>query len=375
MHHSCTYLNSKRFQAALCLLDKPSYIDLNKEEKQIFFNITRNYRIGSSGILVAVIEILSFTIHYMRYNNVGENMIKLGLHLKQNSASNDKCLCAFYDQPCISQAICQNLSTSAQATPKRISCKNIFICLKCPVLISNLSKNPIMARFLNALRNQFLDLQQKIDLNQMILKKQRSSLETIQKQTEGLNMEQTRQERVLKNRINRYESLLAKRDVYLHTLQKLSNIIGQISEPAKIWKTASGIMIQQILDLEAVGLLILKKGPKIQKKCYTEFFPLRLSTLIEEGVENRDYCSKLMNTDIFINLYKIYWDSNNGNKRPGPRTEEMLERCFLFSIKDYQSLTGVFIVLMKNFTSSTEELSPFFYTAARLIEEGIIVHT
>lgn len=253
--------------------------------------------------------------------------------------------------------------------------QNIIVCLKCPILLSNLANNPALSGFLSAVRSIFMGLQQKMDCNQMILNKQKFFLESIQRQTEENKLEQIEHEKNLKKRITNYEYLLAKRDMYLNTLQKLSGIFKNISRPDKIWENASKIMLNEILDLEAVGLIILENTNYDKGRSYTDLLPQRLSAFIKECLDHEDYNSRLMDTEVFISLDQIYWDSVDNPKRPGPRTEEMMERCLLFPIKDNLLLIGVFIVFMKNLTSSYKDLGLFFSTAARLIEEGILANS
>jgi hypothetical protein len=229
-----------------------------------------------------------------------------------------------------------------------------------------------LLRFFNVLGNQFLALLKKIELDQMILNKRKFSLKTIQRETEDHRMEKNRQEKALKIRINKYESLLAKKNLFLHTLQTLSTIIGQIHDDDTMWKRASLLLTNKLLDIEAVGLLILDKGCCSIKRRYTSILPESLSCLIDDCFDHEDFCLRFSEKEIYVNLYQIYWESRGIKKRPGPRTENMLERCLLFPIKENYSLVGVFIVLMNNLSSSMEELAPFFSTAARLIKEGII---
>ncbi len=266
-------------------------------------------------------------------------------------------------------------TSTLHSKQKGAFCKNIFICLKCNVLKKNLSNNPILSNFLNILKNQFVFLKQKVDLDQMILNKLKFSLERIQRQSEGLNKEQYIREKILSDRIIGYEALLAKREVYLHTLKRLSDIINKRSQPNKIWESAADILVNEIADLEGVGLIIINKDIQSCNKYYTSLVPTRLSNLIEKCIKQGDCFYKLLDKKEFLNFYQIYWECNHNKNRLGPLTQDILERSFLFPIKHHLSLEGIFIILMKNLASSVKELSAFFYIVAKLTAEGIIYNS
>jgi hypothetical protein len=211
-----------------------------------------------------------------------------------------------------------------------------------------------------------------MELDQMLLNKQRFCLENIQRESKDHWMKLGLQERMLRNRITKYECLLAKRAIYLHTLQALVTIIGQIPDPDMLWKRASGLLTGNLHDLEAPGLILFEEDCCRVKRQFMDTLPSRISVLVNTLFDQGNFCSQFEGKDIFVSLYEIYWEVRRGRKRPGPRTEEMMERCLLFPVKAHHSLAGIFIVLMKNLSSSVEECAPFFSTAARLIEEGII---
>jgi len=285
------------------------------------------------------------------------------------SLTNDRYFCTFCNQPCIYHSL---IPSSPDMKKYTSSYKDIIRCLKCPKLKANISSNPNLDIFFKTLGNHFLELLQKTELDQMILNKQKSSLENIRKKTEDHQIEQHRQERALQDMVTQCESLLTKRGVYLQTLQTLSTIIGKTPDPDKIWKRTSFLLTRRLLDLEAVGLVILKEGSSTIKQRYTALLPARLSKFIDGCFDCHRFCLWFANHEIFVSLYQVFWEGYSSQKRPGPRIEDMLERCLLFPVKAHLSLTGVFIVLMKHLSSSVEELAPFFFTAARLIEEGII---
>lgn len=283
-----------------------------------------------------------------------------------------KDMCVFYNKSCHFGHQNGTEASKPEDRAETIPYKNIIRCLTCPVLMNNISNNSKIFNFLNILKEFFTILQKKIDLDEMILKKQRFSLDSIEKASEGLYKDQIKQEGILRNKINRYESLLSQKDIYLQTLQKLSDVIGQTSESAKIWKSASHILIHEIFDLQAVGLIILRGKDTTIERLYSSLLDQKLLDLIIDGIEKRGFCTHLMGNEIYTNLYQIFWRGNDTHKRPGPRIEGMLERCFLFPVKDHQSVIGIFIVLMKSLKLSKRDYSPFFHTAARLIQEGII---
>jgi hypothetical protein len=138
-----------------------------------------------------------------------------------------------------------------------------------------------------------------------------------------------------------------------------------------MWKRASLLLTSKLLDLDAVGLLIFNMDCCSIKKRFIDPLPRSLSCLIDKCFGHEDFCLRFSEKEVFVNLCQIYWESLGSEKRPGPRTEDMLERCLLFPIKENHSLVGVFIVLMNNLSSSMEDLAPFFSTAARLIKEAI----
>lgn len=280
-------------------------------------------------------------------------------------------LCAFFNQACIYPVSSIVINSTAEIKENGASYKDIIKCLRCPILRANISSNPRLVRFFNFLGNQFLYLLKKIELDQMILNKQKFSLKNIQKVTADHRMEKDRQARILQNRINKYESLLAKRDLFLHTLQTLSTIIGQAPDPDTMWKRASLLLTSKLLDLDAVGLLIFNVDCCSIQKCFIDLLPRSLSSLIYKCFGREDFCLRFSEREVFVNLCQIYWESLGSEKRPGPRTEDMLERCLLFPIKENYSIVGVLIALMNNLSSSMEDLAPFFSTAARLIKEGL----
>lgn len=280
-------------------------------------------------------------------------------------------LCAFLNQPCIYPVSDIIISSPPEIKGSNSPYKDMIKCLRCPILRANISSNPRLLSFFNALGNQFLALLKKIELDQMILSKQKFSLKNIQRITADQSMEKDRQAMALQHRINKYETMLAKKDLFLSILQTLSTIIGQTPEPDKIWKRASLLLINKLLDLEAVGLLIFNMDCCSIKRRFIDLLPVNLSCLIDDCFDHEDFCLRFSEKEIFVNLCQIYWESRGVGKRPGPRTEDMLERCLLFPIKENHSLVGVFIVLMNNLSSPMEELAPFFSTAARLIKEGM----
>ena len=282
-----------------------------------------------------------------------------------------RCLCAFFNQTCIYQFSGIISSSTTELKGSNPSYKDILKCLRCPMLRANISSNPRLLTFFNVLGSQFFALLKKIELDQMILNKQKFSIKNIQKITADHTMEKDRQAKSLQNRLNKYESMLAKRDLFLQTLQALSTIIGQTPNSDIMWKRSSLLLISKLLDLEAVGLLIFNMDCCSIKRRFIDLLPVRLSCLINDCFDHEDFCLRFSEKEIFVNLCQIYWESRGIEKRPGPRTEDMLERCLLFPIKENYSLVGVFIVLMKNLSSSMEELAPFFSTAARLIKEEL----
>ncbi|MGA1843006.1 MAG: hypothetical protein ACMUIS_00400 [bacterium] len=294
------------------------------------------------------------------------------LQKNRTRAITDSCLCSFCNQLCPYQAN----TTDADAPPeskRRTSTYNEMVrCLKCPVMLSIISANSRLQRFFSSLGNQISILVQKMELDQMLLNKQRFCLETIQREHKDHWTKIGLQERVLRNRITKYEYLLAKRAIYLHTLQALSAIIGQIPDPDILWRRTSALLTSRLPDLEAVGLLLLEEDCCRVRRQFTDMLPLRISALVNGFFDQEDFCSRFAEKDAFVSLYQIYWETRRGRKRLGPRTEEMMERCLLFPVKVHRFLAGIFVVLMKNLSSSVEECAPFFSTAARLIEEGII---
>ncbi|MGA1790756.1 MAG: hypothetical protein ACMUIM_04670 [bacterium] len=285
------------------------------------------------------------------------------------SRTNDRYFCTFCNQPCIYHSL---IPSPPEIKKYTSSYKGIIRCLKCPKLKANISSNPNLDIFFRTLGNHFLTLLQKTELDQMILNKQEFSLENIRKKTADNRLEQHRQERALQDMITHYESLLKKRGVYLQTLQTLSMIISKTPDPDKIWKRTSFLLTRRLLDLEAVGLVILQKDSSTIKQRYTSLLPVRLSKFIDGCLDCHRFCLWFADNEIFVSLYQVFWEGYSSQKRPGPRIEDMLERCLLFPVKAHLSLTGVFIVLMKHLSSSIEEMAPFFLTAARLIEGGII---
>ena len=298
---------------------------------------------------------------------MGMNKPEKGL----KTALNDRCLCTFSNQGCIYKSSRHSSQSPPETNSQGVLYNGIVMCLSCPNFRANISGNPRLCIFLNSLGNQLASLIQKTELDQMILNKQKSSLESIKRATEDHKMEKKRLEEVLQKRIHQYKSLLAKRTIFLHTLQNLSSIIGQIHKPDVMWKRASLLLTNRVLDLEAIGLVILNKDCFIRKR-YTALLPSRLSALIDDCFKHGSLCSRFTDEKSFLSLYKIYWENRGTHTRVGPRTEEMLERCLLFPVNVNDSPAGIFIVLMKNLSSPMDELAPFFSTAARLIEEGII---
>ena len=289
----------------------------------------------------------------------------------QKVSLNDPCLCILSNQICIYQSSEDTPDTRTQTYSQRASYQKMIMCLNCPIFKSNISNNPKLSFFLNSIGNQLIALMQKIELDQMIFNKQKSSLESIMRATEDHKIEKKRLEEILQKRIQHYKSLLSKRAIYLDTLQNLSTIIGQINEPDMMWQRASMLLINHVLDLEAIGLLILDQNCMLKRR-FTALLPLRLAALIDDCYNHGSLLSRFTDKKGFISLYKIYWEDQAARKRVGPRTEDMLERCLLLPVNGHHSPTGIFIVLMKNLSTSMDELEPFFSIAARLIEEGII---